>query len=124
MPCKGGLSCRSRNGHAVMTVGSPLQGFRNWFLRRICGLSGSPWGSGGDRLMATMMDHKLAERLEKEIEEAIVDVICRLGLRRLPLLPSHHPMREMAKAAVAVCETAVKEDAVASPPAREADSRE
>jgi len=54
------------------------------------------------------MDNKIVDKLEHEIEEAIVDVICRLGLRRLPLLPSHRTMHLMAKAAVTVYEAAVE----------------
>jgi len=53
------------------------------------------------------MDNKVVDKLEREIEEAVVDVICRLGLRRLPLLPSQRTMHLMAKAAVAVYEAAV-----------------
>jgi hypothetical protein len=36
-------------------------------------------------------------------------VICRMGLRKLPLLPSNRTMEMMAKAATAVYETAVEE---------------
>jgi hypothetical protein len=53
------------------------------------------------------MDQKVAKRLEREIEKAIIEVICRLGLKRLPLLPAHRTMTMMAKAAVAVYEQAV-----------------
>lgn len=48
------------------------------------------------------MAQKTVRRLERELYEAIADVICRLGLKRLPLLPSQHTMEAMAKAAVAV----------------------
>jgi len=54
------------------------------------------------------MDQKTVRKLERELYEAIADVICRLGLKRLPLLPSQHTMEIMAKAAVAVYETAVE----------------
>lgn len=54
------------------------------------------------------MEQKTVSKLEKEIEKAIADVICRLGLKKLPLLPSQHTMQMMAKAAVAVYETAVE----------------
>jgi len=55
------------------------------------------------------MDPKTVRKLEKELHKAIVDVICRLGLRKLPLLPSHRTMEMMAKAAVAVYEAAVED---------------
>ena len=35
------------------------------------------------------MDQKTVRKLEKELNGAIADVICRLGLKKLPLLPSH-----------------------------------
>jgi hypothetical protein len=57
------------------------------------------------------MDHKIVETLEREIEEAIRDVVA--GHRkppRLPLLPSHHTIHLMAKAAVAVYEAAAEGD--------------
>jgi hypothetical protein len=55
------------------------------------------------------MDHKLVEKLEREIEDAIRGVVA--GHRkppRLPLLPSHHTIHLMAKAAVAVYEAAAE----------------
>ena len=55
------------------------------------------------------MDHKTVRKLEKELHEAIADVICRMGLKKLPLLPSHRTMEMMAKAAVAVYEGVVEE---------------
>jgi len=55
------------------------------------------------------MDQKIVRKLEGKLEEAIADVICHLGLKRLPLLPSHHTMEMMAKAAVAVYEAAVED---------------
>ena len=33
------------------------------------------------------MEPKTVRKLEKELHKAIVDVICRLGLKKLPLLP-------------------------------------
>ena len=54
------------------------------------------------------MDRKLVDKLEKEVEDAIIDIVARLGLRHLPLLPSQQTMRRMAKAAVAVYETEVE----------------
>ena len=64
------------------------------------------------------MDQKKARKLEQELVKAIVEIVCRLGLRRLPLLPSHKTMQEMARAAVAVYETEVdrpKEQAPSEP---------
>ncbi len=55
------------------------------------------------------MDPKTVRKLERKLEEAIADVMGRLGLKKLPLLPSHHTMEMMAKAAVAVYEAAVEE---------------
>ena len=52
------------------------------------------------------MDQKVVKRLEREIEKAVLEVISRMGLKKLPLLPSHQTMRMMAKAAVAVYEAA------------------
>ena len=53
------------------------------------------------------MDPKVAKRLERELEKAVIEVVCRLGLKKLPLLPAHRTMTLMAKAAVAVYEQAV-----------------
>ena len=50
------------------------------------------------------MDEKTVGKLERELEEAIAAVVARLGLRRLPLLPSRQTMHLMSKAAVAVYE--------------------
>jgi MinD-like ATPase involved in chromosome partitioning or flagellar assembly len=55
------------------------------------------------------MDPKTVHNLEKELYEAIADVICHLGLKKLPLLPSQRTMEMMAQAAVAVYEGAVEE---------------
>jgi hypothetical protein len=49
-------------------------------------------------------DHKVAEGLEREIEKAIAGAIARLGLKKLPVLPSQRTMHLMATAAVAVGE--------------------
>ncbi len=54
------------------------------------------------------MDQKIVKKLEKQIEGAIADVIMKMGLERLPLLPSGQTMHLMSKAAVAVYETAVE----------------
>lgn len=54
------------------------------------------------------MDPKIVKQLENEIEEAIARVIKKLGPQRLPLLPNHHTLHLMSKAAVTVYETAVQ----------------
>lgn len=54
------------------------------------------------------MDQQTVRQLEDELEEAIDDVMSRLGVSRLPLVPSARTMHLMAKAAVAVYETAVE----------------
>jgi hypothetical protein len=56
------------------------------------------------------MDEKTVRKLEKRVEEAILEVISEMGLKRLPLLPSRQTMHLMAKAAVAVYEAAVEND--------------
>ena len=54
------------------------------------------------------MDPKAVHKLETALEKPILDVICRLGLKKLPLSPSHGTVQMMAKAAVAVYEAAVE----------------
>jgi hypothetical protein len=54
----------------------------------------------------TWMNPKTVEKLEGKLEEAIADVIVKIGLKWLPLLPSRHTIQMMAKAAVAVYEAA------------------
>jgi hypothetical protein len=50
----------------------------------------------------------LAWRTPPKIDKAIIEVICRTGLKKLLLLlPPHRTMQEMANAAVAVYEAAV-----------------
>lgn len=56
------------------------------------------------------MDHKVVDKLEREIKKAIMDVVAHLGLRKLPLLPSDRTMQLMAKAAVAVYMAAVENE--------------
>ena len=53
------------------------------------------------------MDPKTVRKLEKELYEAIADVICRLGLKKLPLLPPQRTMEMMAKAAVLTSDIAI-----------------
>jgi hypothetical protein len=54
----------------------------------------------------THMDPNTVEKLEGKIEEAIAEIIVKMGLKKLPLLPSRQTMHLMAKAAVAVYEAA------------------
>ena len=54
------------------------------------------------------MDHKAVAKLEEKIEAAIAEVILKMGLKKLPLLPECRTMHLMAKAAVAVYEAAVE----------------
>jgi hypothetical protein len=54
------------------------------------------------------MDPKTVEKLEDRIEIAIAEIVGKMGLKGLPLLPSHQTMHLMAKAAVAVYEAAVE----------------
>ena len=54
------------------------------------------------------MDHKIVEKLEREIEDAIAEIIRQLGPNKLPLKPSPRTMHLMAKAAVTVYESAVE----------------
>ena len=54
------------------------------------------------------MDPKTVAKLEAKIEEAVAEVIGKMGRKRLPLLPSQHTYQMMAKAAVAVYEAAVE----------------
>jgi hypothetical protein len=56
----------------------------------------------------TYMDPKTVEKPEGNIEEAIAEIIVKMGVRKLPLLRSRHAMHLMAKAAVAVYEAAVE----------------
>ena len=58
--------------------------------------------------MDTPLDEKTVRKLERELERAIAEGVARLGVRRLPLLPSQQTMHLMAKAAVAVYESAVE----------------
>jgi hypothetical protein len=54
------------------------------------------------------MDQKTVEKLEGKIEEAIAEVIVKMGLKKLTLLPSRQTMHLMVKAAVTVSEAAVE----------------
>ena len=54
------------------------------------------------------MDQNAVGKLETEIEKSVAEVMRRLGLRHLPLLPSQRTMHLMAKAATSVYEAAVE----------------
>lgn len=54
------------------------------------------------------MDPRTVEALEEEIEQAIVKIVVKWNLKRLPLLPDQRTFHLMAKAAVTVYETAVQ----------------
>ena len=56
------------------------------------------------------MDQKSVEKLESKMEEAIAEIMVKMGVKKLPLLPSRHTMHLMAKAAVTVYEAAVEND--------------
>ena len=55
-----------------------------------------------------MLDQKTVEKLEEKIEKAIAEIIVKMGLKKLPLLPARRTMHLMAKAAVTVYELAVE----------------
>lgn len=55
-----------------------------------------------------MMEQKTVRKLELELEDAIAQVIVRMGLKKLSLLPGRQITHKMAKAAVAVYESAVE----------------
>jgi hypothetical protein len=55
-----------------------------------------------------LMEPKTVEQLEKKIEEAIAEVIKKMGLKKLPLLPDRRTLHLMAKGAVTVYEAAVE----------------
>ena len=69
------------------------------------------------------MDPKTVEKLEGKIEEAIAEIIVKMGLKKLPLLPSRQTMHLMAKAAVAVYEAAVENCERGRPPRRQRTNR-
>ncbi|MFN5275060.1 MAG: hypothetical protein ACK5E3_17805 [Planctomycetota bacterium] len=61
------------------------------------------------------MDPRTVSKLEQKILEAIFEVVIKMGLKKLPLLPSHHTVHLMAKAAVAVYEAAVENSQTGDP---------
>ena len=54
------------------------------------------------------MEHRIVEKLEAELEGAIDEVITRMGLKTLPVLPNRQTIHLMSKAAVTVYEAAVE----------------
>lgn len=54
------------------------------------------------------MEPKTVEKLEEKVEEAIAEVVVKMGVKKLPLMPSRHTFQMMAKAAVAVYEAAAE----------------
>ena len=58
--------------------------------------------------MGSRLDDKTIQKLEDKLAEAIAGILIQMGLKRLPLLPSHQTMHLMAKAAVAVYESAIE----------------
>jgi hypothetical protein len=61
------------------------------------------------------MHENALHRLEKSIGKAILEVICEMGVKRLPLL-SQQTMHLMANAAVAVYQAVVTNDDRGRPP--------
>ncbi len=61
------------------------------------------------------MDRRTVSKLEQEILEAIFEIVIKMGLKKLPLLPSHQTVHLMAKAAVAVYEAAVENSQAREP---------
>ncbi len=54
------------------------------------------------------MEQKVVNCLEQGIEKAVAEAIMKMGLKRLPLLPSQRTIHLMAKAAVSVYEATVE----------------
>ena len=54
------------------------------------------------------MEQKTLKMLERKIEDAIAEIIIKMGLKKLPLLPARHTVHQMTQAAVAVYEAAVE----------------
>jgi hypothetical protein len=48
------------------------------------------------------------EQLEGKIEEPIAEIVVKMGLKELPILPTRQTMHLMAKASVTVYEAAVQ----------------
>lgn len=56
------------------------------------------------------MNPKIVETLEARIEEAITEVVMKLGRKKLPMVSDRRIMHLMAKAAVTVYEAAVENE--------------
>jgi hypothetical protein len=56
----------------------------------------------------SVVEPKIVEKLEENIEEAIAAIMSKMGSSKLPLMPSGHTLHLMAKAAVTVYEAAVE----------------
>jgi len=54
------------------------------------------------------MQPNTVEEIEDKVEEATAEIIVKMGLKKLPLLPDRRTMHLMAKAAVTVYEAAVE----------------
>lgn len=54
------------------------------------------------------MDPKIIEKLEEKIEDAIAEVVVKMGFKKLPFLPDRRTMHLMSKAAVTVYEAVVE----------------
>lgn len=52
------------------------------------------------------LDPKAVEKPEEEIEEAVAEIVVKMGLKKLPLLPARHTMHLMATAAKRLSRTA------------------
>jgi hypothetical protein len=54
------------------------------------------------------VEQETVEKLKEKIEKAVAEIVGKMGLKKLPLLPDRHTMHLMAKAAVTVYEAAVE----------------
>lgn len=54
------------------------------------------------------MDPQTVSKLEQKFQEAMIDILVKMGLKKVPLLPSQTTTHLMAKAAVTVYEAAVE----------------
>ncbi len=54
------------------------------------------------------MDSKTVEKLEAKTEDAIAEIMQKIGVRKLPISPVRRTLHLMAKAAVTVYEAAVE----------------
>jgi hypothetical protein len=54
------------------------------------------------------MNHKAVEKLENKLEDAIAEVFKAMNKKKIPIVPDHHTLKMMAKAATAVYEAVVE----------------